>query len=84
MEITWKPLPRNEPRPKLPASAFAFPKERKEPLTDASHVRSAVARFGLVQGVSDRERALAFENIKAAAEHYGVHLHAQSWHDLVG
>lgn len=84
MEITWKPLRGNEPRPKLPASTFAFPKERKEPLTDASHVRSAIARFGEVAGVSDRERALAFENIRAAAEYYGVHLHAQSWHDLVG
>ncbi len=84
MEITWKPLPRSESRPKLPESAFAFPEERKEPLTDASHVRSAIARFGEVQNVSDRERALAFENIRAAAEYYGVRLHAQSWHDLVG
>jgi len=32
---------------------FAFPKERKEPLTDARHVRNAIARFGQVEGVSD-------------------------------
>jgi hypothetical protein len=68
----------------MPASAFAFPKERKEPLTDAAHVRSAIARFSSVDGVSDRERAVAFENIKAAAEHYGVQLRAGTWHDLVG
>lgn len=83
MEITWKPPHASEPRSQMPASAFAFPVERKEPLTDASHVRSAIGRFADVDGVSDRERALAFENIKAAAEYYGVHLNAQSWHDLV-
>ena len=33
---------------------FAFPDERKEPLTDASHVRNAIARFDQVEGVSDQ------------------------------
>ena len=37
----------------LPASKFAFPDERKEPLTDARHVRNAIARFDQVEGVSD-------------------------------
>jgi hypothetical protein len=85
MEITWKPL-RNPSvaRPELPASAFAFPSERKEPLTDASHVRSAIARFGQVQDVSEAERAQAFANIKAAAAYFGVTVGAKSWHDLVG
>jgi hypothetical protein len=32
---------------------FAFPDERKEPLTDARHVRNAIARFNQVEGVSD-------------------------------
>ena len=32
-------------RDHLPESVFAFPKQRKEPLTDASHVRNALARF---------------------------------------
>ncbi len=83
MEVTWKPPAANEPRSQMPSSAFAFPQERKEPLIDAAHVRSAIGRFPEVDGVSDRERALAFENIKAAAEHYGVAMHAQSWHDLI-
>jgi hypothetical protein len=85
MEITWKP-PRkpNESREALPASAFAFPKERKEPLSDATHVRSAVARFAQVSGVSDAERAQAFANIKAAAAYFGVTVGAKSWHDIVG
>jgi hypothetical protein len=85
MEITWEP-PRkpNESREALPASAFAFPKERKEPLSDATHVRSAVARFAQVSGVSDAERAQAFANIKAAAAYFGVTVGAKSWHDIVG
>jgi hypothetical protein len=35
---------------------FAFPKERKEPIHDAAHVRNAIARFKQVQGVTDNER----------------------------
>ena len=53
----------------LPDSAFAFPRERKEPLADATHVRSALARFNQVGGVSDADRDLAFANIKKAAAH---------------
>jgi len=84
MKVTWKPA--HDPdasRGRLPASAFAFPSERKEPLTDAGHVRSAIARFGQVDGVTNVERAQAFANIKAAAAYYGVALRAASWHDLV-
>lgn len=86
MQITWKPVAHggDAARAKLPDSAFAFPQERKEPLTDAGHVRGAIARFDSVDGVSNSERAQAFENIKAAAEYYGVALKASSWHDLVG
>lgn len=66
----------------LPDSVFAFPKQRKEPLTDASHVRNALARFDQVEGVSDADRDLAFANIRRAAEHYGVEVEASSWHQL--
>ena len=66
----------------LPDSVYAFPKERKEPLTDAKHVRNAVARFDQVTGVSDAERAQAFANIKKAAKHYGVELGEGDWHEL--
>lgn len=85
MQITWKPVqkPQTE-RSELPASAFAFPAERKEPLVDAAHVRSAVARFAQVEDVSEGERAQAFANIKAAAAYFGVTVGAKSWHDLVG
>ncbi|MFL5459442.1 MAG: DUF6582 domain-containing protein, partial [Gemmatimonadales bacterium] len=40
----------------LPDSAFAFPKQRKEPLVDADHVRNALARFDQVKDVTDDDR----------------------------
>jgi hypothetical protein len=69
-------------REKLPESVYAFPKQRKEPLTDASHVRNAIARFDQVEGVSDEEREQAFANIKKAAKHYDVEMTETDWHDL--
>jgi len=61
---------------------FAFPKERKEPLTDARHVRNAIARFDQVEGVSDAERDQAWKRILAAAERYDVEVSASNWRDL--
>ncbi len=86
-KVTWKPQDVDgrldaEERRELPDSAFAFPEQRKEPLTDASHVRTALARFDQVQGVSDRERDLAFANIRAAAAHYGVDVAEDDWRQL--
>jgi hypothetical protein len=59
-------------RKSMPAQRFAFPKERKEPLNDASHVRNAIARFNQVEGVRDAERDAAWRRIKAAAKKFGV------------
>jgi hypothetical protein len=86
-KTTWKPHTEHgkldtDERKDLPDSVYAFPKQRKEPLTDAAHVRSALARFNQVEGVSDEERAQAFANIKKAAEHYDVEVEAESWQDL--
>src|SRR6185437_992824 len=53
-------------------STYAFPKQRKEPLNDASHVRNAIARFDQVKDVSDSEREEAFHHIKTAAKKFGV------------
>ena len=61
---------------------FAFPIQRKEPLENASHVRSAIARFSQVQGVSDAERDEAWRHIEAAARRYGVQLHETGWREL--
>ena len=67
----------------LKATAFAFPKERKEPLTDARHVRNAVARFDQVEGVSDKERDSAWRRIRAAARKFGVEIEARGWRQLM-
>ena len=56
---------------------FAFPKQRKEPLENAAHVRAAAARFNQVEDVSDAERAAAWKRILAAAEKFGVVLAAK-------
>jgi Family of unknown function (DUF6582) len=61
---------------------FAFPNEHKEPLTDARHVRNAIARFDQVEGVSDAERDDAWKRILAAAKRYGVEVSESSWRDL--
>jgi hypothetical protein len=85
MRATWKPHEKHgrlTRQSDLPDAVFAFPKQRKEPLTDARHVRNAVARFDQVEGVSDAERTLAFANIKKAAAYYEVELAEESWHDL--
>src|ERR1700759_1336137 len=87
MQPTWKPHEKHgelTERSDLPDSVFAFPKERKEPLTDASHVRSAIARFDQVIDVSDEDRELAFANIKQAADYYDVDMTETDWHDLGG
>jgi hypothetical protein len=67
---------------RLAGKEFAFPKQRKEPLTDARHVRNAIARFDQVEGVSDAERDRAWKRILAAAKRYGVEVSADSWRDL--
>lgn len=85
LEATWKPHEKHGTLTRhsdLPDSVYAFPKQRKEPLMDAQHVRNAVARFNQVVGVSDVDRDLAFTNIQKAANHYGVNLAERSWHEL--
>jgi hypothetical protein len=61
---------------------FAFPKQRKEPLENASHVRNAIARFDQVEGVTDAERDVAWKHITAAAKKFGVELREKSWREL--
>ena len=67
---------------RLDEDQFAFPKERKEPLNNASHVRNAIARFNQVEGVSDSERDEAWRRIKKAAKKFDVEVSEKSWHDL--
>jgi hypothetical protein len=88
MNTTWKPSDQKHgtlssgEKGDLPETAYAFPKKRKEPLTDARHVRNALARFDQVKDVTDAERDQAFANIRKAAEHFGVDVAEKNWRDL--
>src|SRR6476620_6035818 len=84
-QATWTPSTeygKVHNRAELPESVFAFPRQREEPLTDASHVKNALARFDQVEGVSDADRELAFANIKLAAKFYGIEVEENDWHEL--
>ena len=88
-EPTWKPycpatlghLSTAE-KASLPATAFAFPRGRKEPMTDAAHVRDAMARFNQVGDVTDAERDLAFANFQKAARHFDIQIKETDWHQF--
>jgi hypothetical protein len=87
MATTWKPVDERgtlstEDRKELPDSAYAFSGKRKEPLTDAQHVRNALARFDQTKDVTDAERDQAFDNIKKAAKHYKIDMTETDWRQL--
>ena len=69
-------------RKHLEKGAFAFPKERKEPLENASHVRNAISRFNQVKDVSDDERDAAWTRIKSAAKKFDVEVSETSWREI--
>jgi len=69
-------------RENLPESAFAFPKERKEPLVDARHVQEAIARFEQVKDVTNKERDETWKRIQHAAKKFHVELQEKDWREL--
>jgi hypothetical protein len=69
-------------RDNISADKFAFPKEGKEPLNDAAHVRNAIARFNQVEGVTDAERDAAWKRIVSAAKKFGVEMEETDWRKL--
>jgi hypothetical protein len=71
-----------EKRDAIGGGEFAFPKERKEPLHDATHVRNAIARFSQVEGVTDEERDEAWKRIQRAASKFHVEVKESSWREL--
>ena len=71
-----------EKRDDISDDKFAFPKEGKEPIHDAAHVRNAIARFNQLKGVTDAERDAAWERIRAAAKKFDVELEETDWRDL--
>lgn len=71
-----------EDREELDDDQFAFPEQRKEPLEDAGHVRSAISRFNQVKDVTDAERDAAWKRILRAAKKFDVEVHEESWRDI--
>lgn len=71
-----------EDRNDISKREFAFPKQRKEPLEDASHVRNAIARFNQVEGVTDQERDEAWKRIRAAAKKFDVEMNEGDWREV--
>jgi hypothetical protein len=74
----------SDDRDRLPSREFAFPKQRKEPIEDAAHVRAAAARFMQVQDVTEEERDAAWKRIEAAAKRFEVKLDVENWRELKG
>ena len=52
-------------RNKLPKSKFAFPQERKGPLTDAKHVRNAISQC-VTRAISRQRLMLALYDLRCA------------------
>ena len=71
-----------EHRTAVPSGQFAFAKQRKEPLENATHVRNAISRFNQVEGVTDAERDTAWKHITAAAKKFGVDVAEKSWREV--
>jgi hypothetical protein len=72
----------SDDRDELSKREFAFPKQRKEPIEDAGHVRAALARFDQVKDVTDAERDEAWERITAAARKFRVDVQEKDWREL--
>jgi hypothetical protein len=75
MEAKWMPQEKHGrliEQSDLPDGVFAFPKQRRERLTDASQLRNSNARFDQVIGVTDDDRERAFANISGGGRDYGA------------
>ena len=72
----------SDDRNAIDSRQFAFPKQRKEPLENAAHVRNAIARFNQVEGVTEAERDEAWQHVKKAAKKFGVDVKEKSWREI--
>jgi hypothetical protein len=67
-------------RKAIPGGKYAFPRDRKEPLENAAHVRNAIARFTQVKDVTDADRTRAWARILRAAKKFGVTVRESGTH----
>lgn len=65
-------------RNNIDSGDFAFPRLRKEPLHDATHVRVAMGRFGQVQGATAAEKKAAARKIISRAKKFGIEVDKDS------
>jgi hypothetical protein len=83
INTTWQPLPASydindngklDPRERrvLPDSAFAFPSQRELPVVEQELKREAIDELHQFYATSIEERQLAANNIRAAAQYYGI------------
>ena len=67
---------------------FAFPKEEKEPLNDAAHVRNAIARFNIARfnqaggGRNGRRAGCRVETCPCRCEKIDVAVKESDWRKL--
>ena len=64
-----------EERNELKASQFGLPEERKFPLTDATHVRSAISYF---HTCPENKKAQLAKRIKSAAKKFRIEINPDS------
>lgn len=55
-----------------PSQFYAFPREKKLPIFDASHTRNAMARFNQTTDMTDAEKKNAKRKILAASKKFGI------------
>lgn len=72
----------SEDRDALDKTWFAFTRQRKEPLENASHVRNAISRFNQVRDVTDDERDATWKRIEQAAREFGVEVAEKDWREI--
>jgi hypothetical protein len=63
-------------------TASGFPRTETEPISDASYVRHAGARFHQVKDITDAERTATWKRIQAEARQFGVEVNEDNWPNL--
>lgn len=78
---TWEPLG-GDGDGSLPESAYAFPRHRIGPLTDAVRVRDVLQHFHAIREVTEEDRRQAFDNIRMAAVHFNVEINGSTYEEM--
>lgn len=77
---TWEPMP-NDGDGTTSAELFAFPRQQRDPLRDATHVRNALEHFATIDPEPE-EKEIAFSNLKRAADQFHVEINGNSYDEV--